>query len=317
MRDLKYIFTGLAISVILFLLLIGAFVLLTPESISPEIPLPDFLNTPTFTPIPSDRLIPPAAPTSTNEPTLDSPSFTPSPTDIPFTATATASPTATATLSPGQVMELNGSLAITGPHTPEEQIRLYETSLHFVAPTFSEARKLGEQINGKGYGSPTLICGPLSIAILRAAGLIPDSTIPYSFWQLNPDDGVARVLLRSVFPPSQYTDTRVRDRIDRYDWKSNPLQPGDFIYIYAGNGGNFEHMLVVNRVDNTGRAYSVTNFGTPDGFIITEVMLYDPNDARAGMFAQWTAREWALLGSTGFDGFELWRLIPTEPTPSP
>jgi hypothetical protein len=67
-------------------------------------------------------------------------------------------------------------------------------------------------------------------------------------------------------------------------------------------------MLVVNRVDGLGRAYAVTNFGTTDGYIIDEVMLYDPTDPDAGMFRVWTEKQNALLGSTGFGGFEVWRL---------
>jgi hypothetical protein len=92
------------------------------------------------------------------------------------------------------------------------------------------------------------------------------------------------------------------------DWHMNPLYPGDFIYIYAGTGGTFEHMLVVNRVDSDGRAYSVNNYLTPNGFIISEVLLYDPADPNAGMFSAWTARPNSKNGSTGFAGFEVWRL---------
>jgi hypothetical protein len=67
--------------------------------------------------------------------------------------------------------------------------------------------------------------------------------------------------------------------------------PGDFVYIYSGTQGNFEHMLVVNRVDYQGRAYSVTNYNTEKGFIIDEVLLYDPNDPTVGIFEQWAKRE--------------------------
>lgn len=68
-------------------------------------------------------------------------------------------------------------------------------------------------------------------------------------------------------------------------------------------------MLIVTRVDYQGRAYSVTNHDTEEGFIIDEVMLYDPRDPSVGIFAQWTRREKQVLGSTGFAGFEVWRLI--------
>lgn len=67
-------------------------------------------------------------------------------------------------------------------------------------------------------------------------------------------------------------------------------------------------MLVVTRVDSLGRAYSVTNYNTEQGFIIDEALLYDPADSNAGLFSQWTEKQFAKLGSTGFAGYEVWRL---------
>ena len=61
-----------------------------------------------------------------------------------------------------------------------------------------------------------------------------------------------------------------------------------------------------------GRVYAVTNHLTSNGFIISEVLLYDPNDPNAGMFPAWTARPNAETGSTGFAGYELWRLRPSS-----
>ena len=309
-RDIKYLFAGLTIGVIVFALLAGALAFAAPESIPADL-RPEFLNTPTFTQVPlatdAPSLVEPATMLAPSEAIA---TLTPTPTLIPFTSTATFTPTVTATLSPGQILFLRGDLALNGPRTEAEQIRLYETSLQFVASTFSDARKLGERINGKGYGSPTLICGPLSISILSAAGLVQSGLVPYNFWLLNPNDGSGRQKLSTAFPKNQYSDTRIRTRIDQIDWKANPLMPGDFVYLYAGNGGNFEHMLVINRVDSAGRAYSVTNYNPGDGFVIQEVMLYDPNDPNAGMFHEWTKRQWQITGSTGFDGIEFWRLIP-------
>ena len=118
----------------------------------------------------------------------------------------------------------------------------------------------------------------------------------------------ARKALTEAFPPEKFRNSRTRTRLDEIDWHLNPLYPGDFLYIYAGNGGNFEHMLVVNRVDAQGRAYAFTNHNTENGFIISEVLLYDPNRSDLGMFATWTIWSSAELGSTGFAGFEVWRL---------
>ena len=83
--------------------------------------------------------------------------------------------------------------------------------------------------------------------------------------------------------------------------------PGDFLFIWHGSWGNFDHMLVVNRVDSQQRAYAVTNYGTEQGYVIAETLLYDPNDPTAGIFHIWTRERDAILGSTGFGGFDLWR----------
>jgi hypothetical protein len=111
-----------------------------------------------------------------------------------------------------------------------------------------------------------------------------------------------------VFPADLYNHLTIATPINTVDWDAAPLEPGDFVFIWHGTGGNFDHMLVVNRVDRQGRAYSVTNFGTSDGYIIAETMLYDPADPSAGIFHEWTKEKDAILGSTGFGGYEIWRL---------
>jgi hypothetical protein len=66
-------------------------------------------------------------------------------------------------------------------------------------------------------------------------------------------------------------------------------------------------MLVVSRVDVVGRAYAVTNFNSPQGYVIQEVMLYDPTLPKAGKFYEWTDRKNSRYGLTGFGGFRIWR----------
>jgi hypothetical protein len=114
--------------------------------------------------------------------------------------------------------------------------------------------------------------------------------------------------LQTILTKERFTNTRFPIRLDKFDWVNNPLMPGDFLYIYGGTEGNFDHMLVVNRVDSQGRAYSVTNYNTDQGFVINEVLLYDPNDPTVGIFEQWTRKPKQILGSTGYSGFEVWRL---------
>ena len=201
----------------------------------------------------------------------------------------------------------DGYLSQAGPLDLREQIRVYEASLKYVRTSTEESRLIGEQINGPGYGAPSNICGPLSIAILQEAGIVRPDLDPHAFWMLNPDVRGDRKSLSKAFPLSQFENLRFQIPLNKMDWHESPLYPGDFIYIYAGSGGNFEHMLMVNRVDSDGRAYAVTNHKTPSGFIISEVLLYDPDNPDVGMFPVWTARPNAENGSTGFAGFELWQ----------
>jgi hypothetical protein len=202
----------------------------------------------------------------------------------------------------------DGYLSQVGPLELRDQIRVYETSLKYTRSSTEESRLIGEQINGPGYGAPSDICGPLSIAILQDAGLISPSLDPHTFWLLNPDVPGERRLLTKAFPPERFENIRVKVKLDEVDWNETPLYPGDFIYIYAGSFGNFEHMLVVNRVDSQGRTYAVTNRSTPNGYIISEVLLYHPNKPDVGMFPVWTARPFAPTGATGYAGIEVWRM---------
>lgn len=198
---------------------------------------------------------------------------------------------------------------VTSRLDEQKQAQLHAASLSFVAPDFYSSKTVGEQINGKGYGHPSNICGPLAIAILQKGGILSEEIIPYEFWLLNPDIYANQVKLRAAFPEERFENLRVKTSLNRIDWASFPLLPGDFLYLYSGSRGNFEHMLAVTRVDEERRAYTVTNHATEeDGFIITEALLYDPQNPGEGLFYEWTAREKAVLGSTGFGGFHLWRL---------
>jgi len=289
----KYLGYGLTIGIFIAALLIVGLIYATARPGNPSL-------APVYTLLISAT---PAVPTGT-----PSPANTPAPTAT-HTPTITVTPVPTATLSTSERMVLQGNLIFSGPLAEDQQKTLYEASIEFIAPTFQESKKVGEMINGAGYGSPTLICGPLSLSILQRAGLIGyQDVIPYDFWLLNPYIGKDRALLDRVFPKDRYESVLYRTPINKFDWSSQPLQPGDFLYIRRGNGGNFDHILVVSRLDSQRRAYSVTNFGTPNGHIIDEVMLYDPNNPAAGIFHTWTEKPYAPLGATGFGGFELWRL---------
>ena len=247
-----------------------------------------------------------ASSTFTFTPTYIRPTETPTITNTPTLTPTVSSPTPSLSGTMNDLLK-SGYLSQRGPLSLEQQLNLFRSSIKFIRHTTEESRQLGNMINGRGEGAPGNICGPLAIAILQDAGIIRTSLSPHTFWLLNPDVLEDRKYLNSAFPPILFENIQYNHKLNEIDWKETPLFPGDFIYIYAGKGGNFEHMLVVNRVDADGRVYSVTNYNTPDGFIIDEVLLYDPTDASTGIFSLWTARPFAKIGSTGFGGIEIWR----------
>lgn len=299
---LKYLALGLFIGSSGAALVVGAVALSLPATRASLLALRPSPLPPSLTASPS--AMPTASPSLT-------PTFTPSPTlTILDTPTSTASPEPTSTPDAVQSVVNSGGLVFAGPLSNDEQLALYRASLEYVRTTPEDSQRLARAINGVGYGDPTNICGPLAMAILRDAGLMPQAIAPHDFWLLNPLAATDAQLLSEVFPAESYEYSRTLVPINKIDWHNSPLLPGDFLFIWHGSGGNFDHMLVVSRADSQSRVYAVTNYGTPAGYIIGEALLYDPNDATLGLFHTWTQERNAILGSTGFGGFELWRHKP-------
>ena len=291
--DFKHIVYGIAGVISVAMLTIVGWMVIPSEFTMPVTNTFEPTHTSPLAPTATIYFTPTLIPTYTSTPTLTNP--------FP--------PTATSTLIITDKKIQAGELFIIGPLTRAQQMDLYNSSLKFIAPTTAESTQLGEQINGGGYGSPTIICGPLSIAILQSAGLVnSEALVPFDFWLLNPFISKDRALINRTFPPDRYENFDVNIPLNEFKFSGFTLLPGDFLYIKHGSGGNFDHMLVVNRVDSEGRAYSVTNHNTGQGFIINEVLLYDLKDPGAGIFRKWTEKRDSVSGSTGFGGFELWRL---------
>jgi hypothetical protein len=238
------------------------------------------------------------------------------------TSTFTLTPTAIAlsTNTPGAAFPLmktpdavesainNGGLIFTGILSNAQQIALYKSSLNYSQTTVQDSIREAKVINGVGYGDPSNICGPLAIAIMKDAGLLNyTEVVPHDFWLLDPRATGDQKILERVFPPNRFLHIKFSGPLNKTNWNTFPLQPGDFLFIWHGSGGNFDHMLVVTRVDSNLDAYTVTNFGTAQGFVISETMLYNPSNPNVGIFHTWTQEKDAILGSTGFGGFELWR----------
>jgi|GEM_PF-407299 len=305
--ELKYLGYGFLGGVILAIsgLGISAAAILLNENARALILSPTLSGAPLLFQPATETAAPFISPTAsaTFTPTLtyfSTPSLTPAPDYL-------AAPTETPTLSLAELKLQSGELAFWGNLSMAEQINLYNASLTFIRKTSQDSKQVGEEIAGRGYGSPTLICGPLSIAILQRAQVLTADVTPYEFWLLNPFVPKDRALANRTFPAEAYEHHVIRTALNKIDYKGFLLYPGDFLYIKDGDGGTFEHMLVVNRVDALGRAYAVTNFYTPQGYIIDETMLYDPNEPNLGIFKWWTRKKNAEEGATGFGGFELWR----------
>lgn len=199
------------------------------------------------------------------------------------------------------------------------QERLRQASLAYLAPYPEDADKIARSLNfldGRRESAEN-ICGPLSAAILRDAGLLPDQTGPVqdlkSYWQARPSTNGRPW---SLFPESDYEVFRYDTPLAEFDFTAWPLQPADFVYTYAKHSG-FEHMFVVTEVDTEGRAYTVTNqyqswanelWGS---MLILRYLLYDPNSPGEGIiYNEWTN---SRLGTTGQAGFEVLRKRGLEP----
>lgn len=243
------------------------------------------------------------------------PTLTPEPT---HTATATATktpvPTATNTATP---LPPTPTATMTAREKAEE--KLWQASLDFLAFTPEDADQVARRIDFASgpHESADNACGPLTVAILKAGGYLPEEASEHEMWLLCPREDIPEchgmdTLQRDFFPIDEYEYIRVEESIGTYDWKKNPLQPGDWLYLFVlkgiSNYRGFDHMIVVTRVDENGAAYSVTNINYGEGFVITEALLYDPKHPGEGLFYDLTNdRLRKELGMTGTDGFLLIR----------
>jgi hypothetical protein len=234
-------------------------------------------------------------------------------TQTPF-STNTQAPTMPAlppTDAPIPLPTLTAEATQTGSEdvlTTNQKQRLAEAALKYVVRSEQEAIQVARSLGYlKNDGHPASVCGPLALAILRDAGLISEYVDLHDFWLLNPRDTANLRILERTFPKEDFLWFTTRESTAAFDFTAFPLKAGDFLYLYAGDPGSFEHMLTVSRVDEAGRAYAVTNFDTPEGYVIEEVKLYDPEQPGIGKFYDWTNRKNSRYGLTGFGGFNLWR----------
>lgn len=244
----------------------------------------------------------------------------PAPPALTPTLTSTPAPTTTAVTSPPTPTSTN--LPPTATSNPEAdpkaeraaalEKQLYRASLNYIAETTSEANAVVKSIkfNRGAYENVKNACGPLSIAIMRSGGILPATTSVREIWLLCAREGGKcngmSVLNREYFPPSEYDYFQTTQSVREYDFAANPLQAGDWLYLYVKHNG-FDHMLVVTRVDANGTAYTVTNLNRGEGFKITEEVLYDPAKPGTGLFYELTdpirLKYERYLGLSGDGGF--------------
>ena len=201
----------------------------------------------------------------------------------------------------------------------QREANLYQASLHYLANTAEEADLVAREIDfaSDPHESADNACGPITVAIMRDGGYLPEEANPHDMWLLCPREDIPGcngldILDQKYFPLLDYDYIRVDESVGSYDWAKNPLQPGDWLYLFVRKGiskyDGFDHMLVVTRVDDSGRAYSVTNINKGDGFVIQEELLYDPRRPNLGLFAELTNDDLRKeLGMTGTAGFLLIR----------
>jgi len=226
-------------------------------------------------------------------------------TSLPSPTSALTSTAAPATPAPPADTPHQGALSA------QQRQALENAARAFISPSPEEALATAIELGYLGRNAnPATMCGPLALAILQQSGLV-DSSFPLkSFYYLNPRPGHDERYLEKVFPADRFEKIVREESIGKIDFSADPLFPGDFLYLFAGDSGSFEHMLVVSRVDDAGRAYAVTNLNTARGVIVDEVLLYDPANPGGGQFYQWTDWENRMIGRTGYGGYWLWRPLP-------
>ncbi|MGH2583266.1 MAG: serine hydrolase [Anaerolineales bacterium] len=193
--------------------------------------------------------------------------------------------------------------------SPAQRQRLLEASRRFLAPDEASANQVAldiDFIEGPNEHSSTM-CGPLAITILQSARLLGLWARPADFWLINPRDNPRPI--ENTFPSKEYLIYRFDQPASEFDFNSFPLVSGDLVYLNAGPGDTFEHALVVNHVDDHGRAHSVTNFFNPEGITIEERILYELRNPGVGQFRDWADRSLRnKYGNVGRGGFIVWRI---------
>ncbi len=184
----------------------------------------------------------------------------------------------------------------------EEKLRVDENS--YLAGTHEEATEVARRINfipRNEYEHPSNMCGPLAAAIMRDSGFYPAELVlnPSEFWLADPNR------LNDLLPEKMFVHYHIEQSVRDYDFGTNPLKVGDFLFLH---GGTFGHMIVVLEIDNSRRAYAISNVHKGnDQYTIEKILLYDPSNSPIGFFRDNWTRRGSVNGTTGV-AFDIWRL---------
>jgi len=149
-------------------------------------------------------------------------------------------------------------------------------------------------IQENDYEHPSNMCGPLAISLYNE--LNGTSYKAGEFWLATPDR------LEYLFRGST-RNFIFKETISEFDFTEFELEVGDFLYL---RGGSYDHMLTISRIDQNGRVFAFTNINTNEGWIVREMLMFDPNNAENGMFYKYRQRN-TIHGRTGQDSFYLYR----------
>ncbi len=185
---------------------------------------------------------------------------------------------------------------------PDWAANLKAVASNYQADSHQEAVEVARDIDyikGHDTEDSSTMCGPLTGAMLRDAGLLAPDVDLGLFWYPDPIRNGRPWTLFDLDDFYLFGFRSPEYALDTFDFTRFPLLPGDIIYTHGGSG---THLFVVTEVDDQGRAYTVTNYceGEHD-CPIRRLLLYDPADPGRGAFYSEFQEGWFRTGMMGFD----------------
>jgi hypothetical protein len=179
---------------------------------------------------------------------------------------------------------------------------LKQAASAYVVESSDGADQIARKINwlpDQDVEDSSMMCGPLSGAILQDAGFLPPDFDLGLLWLPDP---IRNGRPWTLFSREEFYVFGFRSpylALARFNFLQFPLLPGDMIYSYGGSG---THVFVVTEIDASGRAYTVTNYCLgEDNCPIRRMLLYDLEQPGQGAFYHEFQEGWFRTGQMGFD----------------